>query len=112
MKYYTTLKESKKQDSGNGHYSYPLLDESNGCGENCATGISYYTACEFTLPAVHEFDEGFMVLSGKGYARVAEEEFPLDDQVSFFVPAGTEHALKSGSEGEPLVLFWYHAQAR
>ena len=112
MEYYVSLKDVEKQDSGNGHYSYPLLSEANGCGEDIATGISYYSSTEFTPPAVHEFHEGFMVLSGKGYARVAEEEFPIDDQVSFFVPAGTEHALKSGSEEEPLVLFWYHAQAR
>ncbi|MBR4421750.1 MAG: cupin domain-containing protein [Erysipelotrichaceae bacterium] len=111
MKYYVSLSESKKEDSGNGHYSYPLLNESNGCGKDCATGISYYTACEFTPPAVHTFHEGFMVLSGKGYARVGEEEFPIDDQVSFFVPAGKEHSLRSESEETPLVLFWFHAQA-
>ncbi|MBQ6334684.1 MAG: cupin domain-containing protein [Erysipelotrichaceae bacterium] len=111
MKYYVSISESKKEDSGNGHYSYPLLNESNGCTRDCATGISYYTALEYTPPAVHEFHEGFMVLSGKGYAKVDKEEFPLDDQISFFVPAGKEHALKSQSEDEPLVLFWFHAQA-
>ena len=110
MKYYVSLHDSKRIDSGNGHYSYPLLSEANGCGKDCATGISYYTSAEYTPAAVHEFHEGFMVLSGKGSARVGEEEFEVDESVSFFVPAGKEHLLKAADEKSPLVLFWFHAK--
>lgn len=110
MKYYVSIEESRKVDSGNGHFSYPLLNETNGCDEVTATGISYYTSTEYTPPAVHTFHEGFMVLSGRGYAKVGEEEFILDDKVSFIVPAGEEHSLKSVSEMEPLKLFWFHSK--
>ncbi|MBR6261213.1 MAG: cupin domain-containing protein, partial [Erysipelotrichaceae bacterium] len=101
MKYYVSLKEARKEDSGNGHYSYPLLNESNGCPKDVASGVSYYTSNEFTPPAVHEFHEGFMVLSGKGYARVDDEEFALDDQISFFVPAGKKHSLRCEGSDKP-----------
>jgi mannose-6-phosphate isomerase-like protein (cupin superfamily) len=111
MKYYVSLKEAKKEESGNGHYSYPLLNEFNGCPKDVASGVSYYTSNEFTPPAVHEFHEGFMVLSGKGYARVDDEEFALDDQISFFVPAGKKHSLRCEGSDKPLVLFWFHAKA-
>ena len=33
MKYYTTLKESKKQDSGNGHYSWIEIRRAAGAGQ-------------------------------------------------------------------------------
>ena len=110
MKYYVSLYDSKKVDSGNGHYSYPLLSEANGCVDECATGISYYTSVQYTPAAVHGFHEGFLVLSGKGSARVGEEEFEVDESVSFFVPAGMEHSLRSLDEDKPLVLFWFHAK--
>ncbi len=110
MKYYVSLKESEKVDSGNGHWSYPLLSEANGCGKDCATGISYYTSAEYTPAAVHEFHEGFMCLSGRGKALVGDEEFEVDESVSFFVPAGTAHSLCSASKDKPLILFWFHAK--
>ena len=77
----------------------------------CASGISYYANTAYIPPARHAFQEGFLVLSGRGAARVGEEEFPLEPELSFLVPAGTAHTLKSDSPEKPLVLFWFHAGA-
>lgn len=103
--------ESRRTDSGHGHWSYPLLGPENGCVRECMTGISYYADCCFTPPATHPFQEGFIVLSGTGNARVGSEVFSLKPMRSFLVPAGVEHALCSASAAQPLVLFWFHAQA-
>ena len=110
VKYWAELDESRRADSGHGHWSYPLLGEENGCVRDCMSGISYYTDTCFTPVATHPFQEGFLVLSGTGDARVGGETFPLTPMRSFLVPAGVEHTLRSASAAQPLVLFWFHAQ--
>ena len=109
MKYFCTKEESRRQDSGGGHWAYPMLGPEHGCVNDCATGISYYANTDYIPPARHEFQEGFLVMSGRGMARVGGEEFSLSPELSFLVPAGMDHTLKSDSPQEPLVLFWFHA---
>lgn len=111
MQYYCVKEEARRQDSGGGHWSYPMLGPEHGCVNGCASGISYYANTDYIPPARHEFQEGFLVLSGSGAARVGFEEFPLVPELSFLVPAGMEHSLKSSSPDTPLVLFWFHAGA-
>ncbi len=110
MKYWMKKSEAKRSDSGHGHWAYPMLTEENGCTSECATGISYYAQTEYTPAAAHPFQEGFLVLSGRGWAKVGEEEFPLEKDVSFVVPAEMTHQLKSDDPETPLELFWFHAQ--
>ena len=109
MKYYARKEEHRKIDSGHGHWSYPLLDEKNGCVSDCMSGISVYSQTQFTPPAEHSFQEGFLVLSGTGEAQVANEVFFLEPEMSFLVPAHHPHSLRSNHETTPLVLFWFHA---
>lgn len=103
--------EGRRVDSGSGHWSYPLLGPEHGCVNQCMSGVSYYTETMFTPEAVHEFQEGFLVLSGAGEARVDGQTFPLKPMVSFLAPAGARHTMRSASPEEPLVLFWFHAKA-
>ena len=111
MQYWCKKDAARRQESGGGHWSYPLLGPEHGCVNGCASGISYYANTAYIPPARHAFQEGFLVLSGRGAARVGEEEFPLEPELSFLVPAGTAHTLKSDSPEKPLVLFWFHAGA-
>lgn len=106
---YCALKDSHRVDSDSGHWSFPLLGVEHGCVNQCASGISYYAGTQFTPDAVHGFQEGFLVLSGTGEARVDGEVFALEPMVSFLVPAWAGHTLRSVSPEEPLVLFWFHA---
>lgn len=110
LKYWADREESRRSDSGHGHWSYPLLGPENGAVKDCMSGISYYTDTCFTPPATHPFQEGFLVLSGTGDARVGSATFSLKPMRSFLVPAGVEHMLRSSSGTQPLVLFWFHAQ--
>lgn len=89
VQYWAEMDESRRSDSGHGHWSYPLLGEENGCVRDCMSGISYYTDTCFTPVATHPFQEGFLVLSGTGDARVGGETFPLTPMRSFLVPAGS-----------------------
>jgi len=111
MKYYATIDPAQRMDSGNQHYSYPLLDAQHGCTNDCMTGISVYASTEYTPVAVHSFQEGFIVLDGDGFAQVGDETFPLYPKLSFIVPSGVTHALKSASNTKPVTLFWFHAKA-
>lgn len=110
MSYVVRKEQVKETISGNGHSSFPMLGEAQGCVNDCAGGISYYRDSVYTPPAVHDFQEGFIVLAGEGYARVGAEEFELKKETAFIVPAGVEHQLKSVSSEHPLELFWFHAK--
>ena len=107
--YYQLKKNVKKVESGNGHYSYPMLGKEQGCKSGCCAGISYYTKNEYTPAAVHNDQEGFMVLSGEGWARIGTAEIRLEKEMAFIVPAGVEHQMRC--ENEELVLFWFHASS-
>jgi len=82
-----------------GHAVYRLLDEENGCAAGCFTGVSMK----------HEDQEGFYVVEGTGWARVGDQEFRIEPDGSFMVPAQTAHTLKKDPDSEPLKVFWFHA---
>ena len=92
-----------------GHVSYRLLDGRNGCLAGCCTGMSVYTATEYPAANSHEDQEGFVVLAGSGWAKVGDEEFRLEPEVSFIAPAGVKHCIKSDSADAPVKVFWFHA---
>lgn len=110
MSYFVQKNQVQEMNSGNGHSSFPMLSEKQGCVNDCAGGISYYRDTEYTPPAVHDFQEGFIVLEGKGSARVGAEECLLEKETAFIVPAGVEHQLRALDQNQPLVLFWFHAR--
>jgi mannose-6-phosphate isomerase-like protein (cupin superfamily) len=111
MSCFVKKKDAEEIKGDYGHGTWRLLGEGNGCTKGCCTGISYYSSLDYTPPAVHDDQEGFLVLSGKGMARVGEEEFEIVPETSFIVPAGVEHQMKSACEDTPVTLFWFHAQA-
>lgn len=93
---------------GNG--SKVLLTEENGCVHDCMTGVSYNYLTEYPEAQAHEFQEGFYVVSGRGWAKVGEQEFPVYPGVSFLAPAHVFHAVKTENAEDPVVVFWFHAQ--
>lgn len=108
MKPYADLAEVKKSE-GEGKTSYRLLDERHGCTAGCATGISYYRGTEYGKPGVHADQEGFLVISGSGYAKIGEEEFKVHPGVSFIAPAKTAHTIKRDNTCDAVEVFWFHA---
>lgn len=94
------------------HGSWPLLNESNGCTNGVITGISYNKLESYRTPETHDDQEGFCVLSGTGWAKVGDEEFPLKPNTSFVAPAGVAHTVKCDNADDPLTIFWFHAPAK
>jgi len=92
-----------------GHTSFSLLDEANGCVNGCCCGVSRYTETEYQAPGCHDDQEGFMVLSGSGFAKLGDEERFVCSGTAFIVPAGVEHSLRTDNPAIPLEVFWFHA---
>lgn len=89
--------------------SYQLLGEEHGCVNGCKCGVTIYDETEYLKGGIHEDQEGFLVLSGHGMAKVAEEEFPIKEGTSFIAPAGCFHVAKRDPDSEPLKIFWFHS---
>lgn len=111
MKCFVRLADVTAVDE-DGHLSYGMLTENNGCVAGCSAGISVFTETEFPLPAAHDDQEGFLVLEGSGFARVGETEFPIEPEVSFIVPAGTPHCIKKDLACAQLKVFWFHSAVK
>lgn len=93
-----------------GEYEYiPLLSEENGCLAGCRTGLLIYTQDEFRQGGVHEDQEGFFVLEGKGKALVGETELSLSPGSCFIVPPGLYHSIKRDPACDRITLFFFHA---
>lgn len=91
-----------------GHTTYRMLDERHGCVAGFQSGISVYTALEYPTPGVHEDQEGFVVLEGRGWAKVGDEEFRLEPEVCFIAPAGVPHCIKRDPDSEYVKVCWFH----
>lgn len=91
-----------------GQIVYKLLDKTNGCSAGCYTGITINSLDDYQTPAVHDDQEGFIVLEGTGRALVGDEEFRIEPEMSFIVPAGTRHSIKREAGAEYVKVFWFH----
>lgn len=108
MKYYVRLKDVEKTQRPD-YVSQYLVNEKNGCVAGCKTGVSSHTKTEYPQAHSHEDQEGFFVLDGTGWAKVGDQEFRLEPETAFIVPAGTLHSVKRDENCEVVRVFWFHA---
>jgi len=108
MKYHVAIEEAPFSE-GPGYKAFRLLDERNGCVSGCKTGISLYVSETYGPPGVHDDQEGFVVLSGSGWAKIGGEEFRLKPETSFIAPAKTPHSIRKDSGTDGVKVFWFHA---
>lgn len=92
-----------------GHKGGKIIDEQHGAVNGFIMGISIYDAEEYGTPGVHEDQEGFYILEGKGKAKVGEEEFDISSGTAFVAPAGVKHIMKKDKDSGPLKVLWTHA---
>lgn len=111
MKFYVNKKDVAPIQR-EGHHTFELLKEENGCVDGCCTGISVYTATEYPTAGVHEDQEGFVVLEGTGWAKIGDAEFPIEPEMSFLAPAGVRHCIKKAPASQPVKVFWFHAAVK
>ena len=87
----------------------PLLGPDAGTLGGCTCGILEYTQTEFKQGGVHEDQEVFYVLEGRGEALVGEERFPLREGDCFHVSPGLWHYIKRDEDSAAIKLFFFHA---
>ena len=92
---------------GPGHMGALLLSEEHGCVAGFCVGVSEYVCDEYPKPGVHEDQEGFYVVGGRGMAKVGDEEIELKPGVVFLAKAGVAHAIKKTGD-EPVKVIWAH----
>ncbi|NVM26389.1 MAG: cupin domain-containing protein [Desulfobacterales bacterium] len=92
-----------------GGVSKPLLNAADGYVAGFCSGISFYTAADYPELGTHDDCEGFFVMEGEGRAKVGDEEYRLDRDVCFWMPAGVQHAIKRGPRFEFVKVCWFHA---
>jgi mannose-6-phosphate isomerase-like protein (cupin superfamily) len=73
--------------------------------QNC---ISYHFKIAYPRPQIHEDQEGFLVLEGIGWAKVGDQEFRIELETSFIVPAGVEHSIRRDKDSKSVKVFWLH----
>jgi mannose-6-phosphate isomerase-like protein (cupin superfamily) len=91
---------------------YRLLDESHGCVAGFSSGITLYTATEYSAPGVHDDQEGFVVMEGTGWAKVGDEERRLEPDMCFIAPAGVPHSVKRDAGVPHVKVCWFHGAIR
>ncbi len=91
-----------------GHTTYYLLTEANGCVAGFRSGITLFNSTEYPAPGKHEDQEGFVVMEGRGWARIGSEEYRLEPDVCFVAPAGVTHSIKRDPDVEYVKVCWFH----
>lgn len=110
MKLYKKFSESKGYQ-GIDHIGYGLLNASNGCCEGSSTGISIFFCEEYSEPKAHDYQEGFYVVEGTGWAKVGDSEFRIEPDMSYLAPKGVYHCVKKDKNSCDIKLFWFHCKA-
>jgi len=72
-------------------------------------GVAFYTETEFVAFGVHDDQEGFCVLEGKGTANFDGELVRVGVGDSFLLPPGVSHGFIRDADSVPLKLLWFHA---
>ena len=92
---------------GPGQKSALLVGEAQGCTNGFCMGVAVYHCEEYDTPGVHEDQEGFCVVSGRGMARVGDEEFPVAPGTVFLAARGVPHAIRRTGQ-DPVKVIWAH----
>jgi mannose-6-phosphate isomerase-like protein (cupin superfamily) len=85
-----------------------LIGPEQGAARGYCMGIVIYDKEEYGAPGVHEDQEGFYVISGRGIAKVGDEEFPIRPGTAFIAHKGVPHSVKKSPGSMPVKVLWSH----
>lgn len=88
-----------------------LIGKSHGATNGFSMGISYYASAEYGTPGIHDDQEGFYILEGRGMARVGEQEFPVTAGTAFIANKGVPHTMKRDADSPTIKVLWCHGAA-
>ena len=104
---YVAQPDAARRQQHPGAYSDPIFDaDSAPVGAFCAM-LNVFFSDEYPEPGVHEDNEGFFVVSGRGKMRIGGAEYDLVPGSAMVAPAGVRHAIKK-TGSEDLRVFLYH----
>jgi|GEM_PF-621974 len=88
--------------------SLPLHTEEKTPVKGCYTMLNRFYESEYPKNfGVHEDNEGFYVVSGKGYYWLEGREWEIGPGSAMLAPAGQRHGLKKSGDAD-LTVFIYH----
>lgn len=85
-----------------------LIGPAHGATKGFCVGVATYEKETYNTPGVHEDQEGFYCVSGRGMAKVGDEEFEISPGSAFIALAGVPHSVKKLPGSEPVKLVWSH----
>lgn len=85
-----------------------LLGPEHGCTQGFFMGITYYDTIEFPEPGVHEDQESFYVLEGKGFVKLKEDIYPIETGTAFIALPGVAHSIKRAPDSPAVKVLWCH----
>ena len=106
--YHMEITNLQEQESS-GNYAQVLLDKAQGCLGACLAGITVYKSSGYPEEQVHDFQEGFYVISGRGQTLVDGKEYDIKAGDSFLVPLGVKHTSRCSGDAEEMKVFWFHS---
>ncbi len=112
MKYYSNSNKLIEEMNKNGGNACDVLTAENGCVAGCKAGFTFYRETEYKKPGVHDDQEGFLVLEGRGKAKFGDEEFDVYPGLVMIAPAGTPHAIKKDKDSCDVKVFWFHSAVK
>lgn len=85
-----------------------LIGQAQGATKGYCVGVAIYDQETYNPPGVHTDQEGFYCVSGRGMARVGDEEFEISPGSAFIALAGVPHSVKKLPGAKPVKLIWSH----
>ncbi len=85
-----------------------LIGKDNGATSGFCMGVSYYASTAYGEPGVHDDQEGFYILEGRGMAKVGEQEFAVEPGTAFIANRHVPHTLKRNADSCPIKVLWCH----
>ena len=95
-------------DEGKGCLEGLLIGSQHGAVQGFCLGVAVYDQVEYNPPGVHDDQEGFYVLEGRGMACVGAEDFEIRPGSAFIAAKGVPHSMKRHPDSGPIRVLYAH----
>ena len=104
---YVARPDEAKRRQYAGAHSDPIFDIPDTPVPGLTAMLNVFFSEEYPEPGLHDDNEGFFVLSGRGRMRIGGGEHDLEPGTMMVAPAGVPHAIRKVG-AEDLRVFIFH----